>query len=275
MVCAPRSHDIKLIFLGMSVELIPLKSRIQTGRFEPLEQIERMVKRARTTLFENDILAISGKYLAMAEGRVVRLGKVAPLEDAVKLATRYSMSPAMTEIVLRESDLVLKGLNGFLLTVKDGAFAPNAGVDRSNVGHGKVILHPTFPSRQARVIRDWAFVRYGVQVGVVITDSRLQPIRKGTVGIAIGACGVPSTVDERGKKDLFGNLMKVTRRAIVDDVASAAQLVMGETSEAVPAVIIRGHGIPVDQKYDGLDISIPLSECIYVRGLSGYLREAS
>lgn len=254
------------------MELIPVRSKVKKGRFSVLREMERMLKRADVQLMQDDILAVSGKFLAMAEGRVVKLSNVIPLKDAVEMGRKYSMSPQMAEVVLRESSVVLKGMNGFLLTVKDGAFSPNAGVDRSNIGHGMVILHPSQPSEQARKIMDWGFFRYGTRIGVLVTDSRLQPLRRGTVGIAIGASGIPSTLDDRGKKDLFGNLMKVTRRAVVDDLASAAQLLMGETTEATPVVVIRGHGLPINEDIDGLDLSIPLSECIYVRGLSGYLQ---
>jgi coenzyme F420-0:L-glutamate ligase len=179
------------------------------------------------------------------------------------------MNRAFVEAVLRESDFVLKGLQGFLLTIKDGFFAPNAGVDKSNIPKGCVILHPSDSMAMAARIRREVLLSMGAKVAVVITDSRLQPLRKGTVGVSVGFSGIEAVVDDRGRADLFGNLLKVTRRAIADNISSAVQLVMGESDEGVPVAIVRGLAHFVAD-IDGYDSSVEPEECIFVRGLSSY-----
>jgi coenzyme F420-0:L-glutamate ligase/coenzyme F420-1:gamma-L-glutamate ligase len=250
------------------MELIPVSSRRMNGSFNLLLQLKRMLRNSKVQLLDGDILVISGKFLAMSQGRFTKLSEIQAMEDAKRIARDYSVTPSLAELVARESDYMLGGLKGFLLTIKNGSFSPNAGIDKSNIMKGFAILHPSEPSRAAGMIRDWAFLEFSSNIGVVVTDSRLQPLRMGTVGIAIGAAGLPSVVDDRGRKDLFGNVMRVTRRAIADNIASAAQLLMGETDEAIPVVIVRGSGLNIDKSYHGLDVSIPLSQCIYVRGLS-------
>jgi coenzyme F420-0:L-glutamate ligase len=220
-------------------------------------------------LDDGDILIISGKYLAMAEGRYVDLSKVVPMDDAREYASRFGMSSGLAETVLRESDFVLRGLQGFLLTIKDGFFAPNAGVDKSNIPRGEAILHPSYSSRLAARIRREVLMAFGVRVGVVITDSRLQPLRRGTVGTSIGFSGFDGVVDDRGRKDLFGNRLKVTRRAVADNLACAAELLMGESDERIPVVVARSTGVRLSDT-DSFDISVPADECIFVRGLADY-----
>jgi coenzyme F420-0:L-glutamate ligase len=252
-----------------AVKLIPVMSRAKRRPFELMEELNISLEANGLQLADGDVLVISGKYLAMAEGRFVDLTKVVPLDDAREYASRFGMSGGLAETVLRESDFVLRGLQGFLLTIKDGFFAPNAGVDKSNIPKGEAILHPSHSSRLAASIRREVLVAFGVRVGVVITDSRLQPLRRGTVGISIGFSGFDAVVDDRGRKDLFGNRLKVTRRAVADNLACAAELLMGESDERVPVVIARSTGLRLSDT-DSFDISVPPDECIFVRGLSDY-----
>ncbi|MEM0075097.1 MAG: coenzyme F420-0:L-glutamate ligase [Nitrososphaerota archaeon] len=252
------------------MQLIPVRSPTKVRRFNLVREIDKALARNNLSLSDGDILAISGKYMALSQARYVEIKRVRYLDDSKEMAVRYGLSPGMVEIIVREADYILRGLSGFLLTIKDGYFAPNAGIDKSNIFKGYAILHPFDPSAEAKRIREWALIAHGAKIGVVVTDSRLQPLRMGTVGIAIGASGIRAIEDERGKKDLFGNYMKVTRRAVADNIASAVQLLMGETDEAVPIVIVRGSGIELDRNSEGLHISVPVSQCIYVRGLSAF-----
>jgi coenzyme F420-0:L-glutamate ligase/coenzyme F420-1:gamma-L-glutamate ligase len=252
-----------------AVKLIPVMSRAKKRPFELMGELNRSLEANGLRLADDDILVISGKYLAMAEGRFVDLSKIVPLDDARDYATRYGLSSGLAETVLRESDSVLRGLQGFLLTIKDGFFAPNAGVDKSNISKGEAILHPSHSSRLAASIRREVLVAFGVRVGVVITDSRLQPLRKGTVGTSIGFSGFDGVVDDRGRKDLFGNRLKVTRRAVADDLSCAAELLMGESDESVPVVIARSTGLCLSDT-DSFDVAVPPDECIFVRGLADY-----
>ena len=127
-----------------------------------------------------------------------------------------------------------------MLAVKEGLLTPNAGIDKSNVEHGKVVLYPRNPLESATALVDEMRFRRGVEIGVVVSDSRLMPTRKGTVGVALASAGIEAIVDLRGKPDLFGNVLKVTSQAIADDLCSGAQIVMGEANESVPIVLVRG-----------------------------------
>jgi coenzyme F420-0:L-glutamate ligase len=223
------------------------------------------------TLREGDVLVVSSKFLAISEGRVVRLRSVSVGSKAKELAVRYRMDPRLCELVVRESDEVIGGVPGFLLTSRDGLLTPNAGIDKSNVMHGWVVLYPRRPEVLAERIRESMKFACGVSVGVVVCDSRLSPTRRGTTGVALAASGLEAILDLRGKRDLFGNTLKVTSQGIADDLSSAAELLMGESDEGVPMVIVRGLRKELLRKteYPPKRFSIPMEECVYLRSL-GY-----
>src|SRR5262249_36227592 len=129
--------------------------------------------------------------------------------------------------------------------------APNAGIDKSNVPRGYVILYPKDPFASARMLRDAILKRLKRRVGVVIADSRLMPTRIGTTGVAIGCCGFLPVEDLRGKKDLFGKVLRVTQRAVADSIATVGVAVMGESDESTPVAIVRGAKV----KWSNRDLS--------------------
>jgi len=228
-------------------------------------------KRVGKILRNGDVLVISSKYVAISEGRTVALISVRPGAKAKELARVHRMDPRLCELILRESDLIIGGIPGFLLTNKEGLLTPNAGIDKSNIEHGKVVLYPRRPETSARRIRDAIKFDLGVNVGVVICDSRLMPTRRGTVGVALAAVGFKAIKDLRGKKDLFGNVLRVTSQAIADDLSSSAQLLMGESDEAVPVVLVRGLDARLlgDTAYPPERFSISMDEDVFLRSL-GY-----
>ncbi|HZD42585.1 MAG TPA: coenzyme F420-0:L-glutamate ligase, partial [Methanomicrobiales archaeon] len=200
-------------------------------------------------LKEGDVIVVAETVVATAEGSLIRLSDVTPSSRAIDLAEQYSMDPRLVEIVLQESDSVVGGIKGFLLTMKGGTLLPNAGVDESNAPSGYVSPLPADPDASAEALRRGLEDRWGVHIAVVIADSRTHAMRLGCSGIAIGCAGIRSVVDERGRHDLFGRELHVTQRAVADCIASAAELVMGEADESVPAAIVRNIGLPiVDEK---------------------------
>ncbi len=214
------------------------------------------------TLADGDILVIAESALATAEGRLVSLDHVKPSQEAKELASQYELDPRLAEIVLKESDEIVGGIPGFLLCTSKGNLLPNAGVDGSNAPDGMVSLLPADPNKSARMIREEIFRLKNVSVAVLVIDSRTHPMRYGCSGVAIGCSGIPSVLDERGKRDLFGRELKVTRRAIADNIASAAELLMGEADEGIPAVLVRGLDIPVGD-YEGVE-QIAAEECLFM-----------
>jgi coenzyme F420-0:L-glutamate ligase len=211
---------------------------------------------------DGDVLVLAETMVATAEGNVVRLDDVIPLGRARELADRYQMDARVAEVVLRESDSIVGGIPGFLLSMKAGTLLPNAGVDASNAPPGCVTPLPKDPNRSARIVQEAIGRRCGARIGVIIADSRTHAMRSGCSGVAIGCAGIPSVIDDRGRSDLFGRKLEVTKRAVADNIASAAELVMGEADECIPAAIVRGLGLPITDVV-GVE-SIAADECLFM-----------
>jgi coenzyme F420-0:L-glutamate ligase/coenzyme F420-1:gamma-L-glutamate ligase len=205
------------------------------------ELILESLKRMGIALMDNDILVITEKVVSKAEGRLVKLEDVVPTERAVKLAEVSGKDPRIVELILRESKEVLAvGENFIIVETHSGLVLANAGIDQSNVEKGMAKLLPLDPDQSARRIRSGLETRVGRKLGVIIADSIGRPFRNGSIGIAIGASGIVTLWDRRGQRDLMGRELEVTRVAVGDCLASIANLVMGEASEGIPVVMIRG-----------------------------------
>lgn len=248
--------------------LRPVNSQARSSSFDVAELVE---ERLGGILKDGDVLVISSKFVAVSEGRVVKLGGVKVSAKSKELAAKYRMDPRLCELVIRESDEVIGGIPGFLLTSKDGLLTPNAGIDKSNVKHGTVVLYPRRPEASAQRIREAVQFSLGVSIGVIICDSRLSPTRRGTTGVAIAASGIEAILDMRGRRDLFGNVLKVTLQGVADDLSSAAEVLMGESDEATPMVLVRGlrKSLLKKTEYPSRRFAIPMEECVYLRSL-GY-----
>jgi coenzyme F420-0:L-glutamate ligase/coenzyme F420-1:gamma-L-glutamate ligase len=248
--------------------LTPVRTKAKSSRFDIVELVDAGIG---GVLRDGDVLVISSKFVAVSEGRTVKLSKVRPGERAKGIGRKYRMDPRLCELVIRESDEVMGGIPGFLLTIKDGLLTPNAGIDKSNTKHGTVVLYPRRPEDSARRIREALKFARGVSIGVVVCDSRLSPTRRGTTGVAVAASGIDAVLDMRGRTDLFGNVLKVTSQALADDLSSAAEVLMGESDESIPIVMIRG----LDRKnlknaeYPGKRFAISKEDDVYLRSL-GY-----
>ncbi|HLV33713.1 MAG TPA: coenzyme F420-0:L-glutamate ligase [Spirillospora sp.] len=250
--------------------VLPVRAPVQTRAFDLHTTIIDALAASGDRLQDGDVLAVSSKYAAISEGRVVTMADVVVTPEAEALAARYHMNPVMAQLVLQEADHIFGGIElGFLLTYKDGVLSPNAGLDRSNIPSGQVVLFPQYPYATAEGIRQALRAQFGVQIGVVLTDSWLMPGRLGTTGVALATAGFRPVQDERGKADLFGNPMAVTQRGIADSISIAAQLVMGERDEATPIAIVRHAGVQLtDAPISQEDVAIPWQMCIYVESLT-------
>jgi coenzyme F420-0:L-glutamate ligase/coenzyme F420-1:gamma-L-glutamate ligase len=240
---------------------------LSTGIISQSESIsERVLAAAKTTcggFCDGDILVLAETAVATSEGNVIRLADITPSPPACELAKKYEMDAETAEVVLRESDSVVGGIPHFLLCMKAGTLLPNAGVDASNAPPGCVTPLPADPDESARRIREEITRVTGAKIGVIIADSRTHAMRSGCSGVAIGCAGIPSVIDDRGRSDLFGRKLEVTKRAVADNITSAAELVMGEADECTPAAIIRGLGLPVSDHLVGVE-SIAADECLFM-----------
>jgi F420-0:gamma-glutamyl ligase len=223
----------------------------------------RSVQESLAGNFENDdILVIAETALATAEGQVIALSEVTPGDLARETGLKYGMDPRVAQVVLDESDTVVGGIPGFLLSMKNGTLLPNAGIDASNAPPGCVVLLPRDPDKSAESLRKEIKASCNREIAVIIADSRTHAMRVGCSGVAIGCSGIPSVIDDRGRTDLFGRTLEVTKQALADNLASAAEIVMGEADECTPAALIRGLGIPVSEQ-SGVE-TIEAEECLFM-----------
>ncbi len=245
--------------------VIPVKVKKKQPGFDLYEAVTESLK---DVILENgDVIVISSKYIANSQNRLLELEKVRPSDGATKLSKKYQLESRFSEVVLRESDLVFGGVTGFVLTSADGVLAPNAGIDKSNAKKGTVILYPNEPYLIAEQLRRKLFLGFGLNVGIIIVDSRLMPARAGTSGVAIACAGLEPIQDMRGQKDLDGNPLKVTMQATADNLASIANHKMGEGSESTPVAVIRNSGARLtSRKISPSEMTIDTDLCVYIRG---------
>lgn len=217
-------------------------------------------------LCNGDIVVVSHKIVSKAEGRVVCLHEINPSEKALELASVTGKDPRLLEVVLREAKEVLKVGDGHVITLtKHGIVCANSGVDRTNSGGAgeRVVLLPEDPDASARRIRENIMKLTGTRVAVVIIDTYGRPFREGVVNMAIGFSGINPFRDYRGKPDRDGYLLRSTRVNIVDEIACAAELVMGQGNESVPFAIVRGVEYEESDKYGLKDILMSRNKWLF------------
>ncbi len=239
---------------------------IKTPLIKPGDDIAkvliRVFKARGMRPIDNDIIVLAESAVATAQGRVVDLNSVKPSKKAFELSKIYGNDSRKMELIIRESDEILGGIPGVVVTITKGVLSPSAGIDNSNAPEGNVVLLPADPKKSAEEIRRKLEEEYKCRIAVIVGDSRTQPLRFGCVGIALGCAGIEPVEDIRGRKDLFGKPLLITRRATADNLVSAAQIIMGEADESTPGVLIRDA--PFVFNNGSVDIPlIPRDECLY------------
>jgi len=203
--------------------------------------ILKAIKQNRLEIMDGDILVVAHKIVSKAEGRIVRLAGVKPSPKAIKMAKEHSKDPRIMELILKESTQILRAKNGIIVSeTKGGLVCANAGVDQSNVEGDAALLLPVDPDRSASRLLDTVKKKTGKEIAVVIMDTFGRPFREGQVNVAIGVAGMSPIKSYIGSKDMYGRKLRVSEIAVADEIASAAELVMGK-SEGVPAAIMRGY----------------------------------
>lgn len=196
---------------------------------------------------DGDVIVVAQKIFSKAEKRVIMLKDVVPSKKAEEIAKKAGKSPKFVELVLRETKNIVKASLGILIVEdKRGLICINAGIDKSNVeGRGNFALLPENPDESAEKCRMEIKKLTGKNVAVIICDTYSRPFRRGQVNFAIGVAGIKPFKDYRGKEDLFGQTLKVKNVAVIDEIAAAAELLMGQAKEARPVVIFKGLGVVV------------------------------
>ena len=244
------------------MQLIGIKTPLIVPGDDFAEVLCDAMKTAEIKPKDNDIFVLAESAVATAEGRIVKLDSVKPSEKAIELSKIYQNDPRKMELIIRESEEILGGIPGVVVTITKGVLSPSAGIDNSNAPEGYVVLLPDDPKESAVKIRKKLMKKFNCNIAVIVGDSRTQPLRLGCVGIALGCAGIEPVEDIRGRKDLFGKPLLITRRATADNLVSAAQIIMGEADESTPAVLIReAPCVFIDGSVDIPKIS--REECLY------------
>ena len=219
---------------------IPLAARIRPGD-DLAALLVDAIRDAGEALVPGDALVVAQKPVSKAEGRVVDLAAVEPSDQARAIAAEDDGDPRLVEAILRESAEVVRRRGSFIVgRTRHGHVLGSSGVDRSNQdAPDRVTLLPVDPDASARALRDALGAATGVGVAVVISDSIGRPFRRGTVGVALGAAGLAAVVEHAGRPDDAGRPFRSTQVHVADQLASAAELVLGPAG-SVPAAIVRG-----------------------------------
>jgi coenzyme F420-0:L-glutamate ligase/coenzyme F420-1:gamma-L-glutamate ligase len=194
---------------------------------------------------DGDVLVVAQKIVSKAEGRMVDVSTIEPSGQATALAAEVEKDPRLIEVILSESRRIVRHRPNLVIAEhRLGYVMANAGIDHSNVAPGdgveRVLLLPLDPDASALALQRALAERTGKRIAIIISDSFGRPFRRGTVGIALGAAGLPAVIDWRGHPDLFGRKLEVTETGFADEIAAAASLVQGQADEGTPIVLVRG-----------------------------------
>jgi coenzyme F420-0:L-glutamate ligase/coenzyme F420-1:gamma-L-glutamate ligase len=235
----------------LAIENIPL---IEPGD-DLVSILIQTIKEEKIKLRRGDILVIAQKVVSKSENRYAYLNDVAPSSEAIRIAKNSDKDPKLVQLILNESVKVIRQGRGVIVVEnKLGFIHANAGIDKSNIesdtDNPKVLLLPKDPDNSALKIKEEIFRQTKLKVGIIINDSSGRAWRKGIVGIAIGSSGVEVLLNLRGQKDLYGNALEITEVGRVDEIASAASLLMGQANEGLPVILVRG--IPETSKVNNV-----------------------
>ena len=229
--------------------------------------IVEALSKAGLEAVQGDVLVLAQKIVSKAENRQVKLSDVVPSAPAIRLGREIGKDARLVELILRESQGIVRQAPGVIIVRhRLGFVSANAGIDQSNIEHQdgeSALLLPLDPDLSARHLRVAIEKLSGRRMGVIISDSMNRPWRLGTIGSAIGSAGITVLDDRRGQHDLFGRKLKVTVINRADSIATAAMLVMGETTECIPAAVVRGLP-PEDSEQRAADCIRPTSEDLFL-----------
>jgi coenzyme F420-0:L-glutamate ligase / coenzyme F420-1:gamma-L-glutamate ligase len=216
------------------------------GEITAESDLATLVLAAAPPLAVGDVLVIAHKAIAKAEGRVVELASVTPSAQAIEIAGEEG-DPRQVELVLRESSRIVRRRDSLLIVeTHHGFICASAGIDRSNApGADTAVLLPVDPDASARALRAAIAERTGVETAVIIADTMGRPLRNGILGTAIGCSGIGPLLGLQGEVDPNGYTLRTTQVAVADELAAAADLVMGKL-ERTPAALIRGYSASGD-----------------------------
>ncbi len=245
----------------IAVEGIPL---VQPGD-DIAKQICEAGEKQGTPLQDGDILVVTQSVVSKSEGSTVRLSSVTPSEFSKNVAEELHKDPRLVEVVLSQAKSIARMGNGHLITeTKHGWICANSGVDVSNLDGGETVtVFPADIDKCAEKIRKRVRELSGKKVAVVVSDTIGRPFREGQINLCIGCSGIKPIFDRRGEKDLAGYELHVKQIAVVDELASAAELVIGQADEGIPVAIIRGYHYIESNTAKATDIVMPWEKNLF------------
>jgi len=221
----------------MVLEIIPIKIQREIGIDDNF--VDLILESSEIN--DGDILVFSQKIVSKNEGRMLSLSSVNPSLLANGIASSYGKDPRLIELILSESERIVRMENGIIIVkTKHGFVCANAGIDESNVQDGYATLLPKDPDKSASLLKERIEQKTGKNISVIISDTFGRPFRLGQTDVAIGIAGLEPILDYNGKPDTFGKIMRVTAIAVADEICSASELVMGKV-EKCPIVIVRNY----------------------------------
>lgn len=245
------------------MELIRLRTKIFGQNFDLVRAVIDALSENKELLKNKDILIVNSKIVAVSQGRVVKLASVKPSKIKKSHYGKGIEDARFVALVKQEADIMISG--EMLLTIKNGIFTPAGGVDTSNTPQGTAVLWPEdawkIASKLHKALKKEQKLAH---LGIIITDSTCLPLRAGTSGVALAWAGFEGVEDVRGKKDIYGKELTVTRKAVADNLACAAQLLMGEADEKIPLVIARNAPITfTNRPIKSGSGSVSFKDCLY------------
>jgi len=222
----------------MALEIIPIKIEKE---IEPVDDIVQLMILSAPDIQAGDIVVFTQKIISKQEGQIVNLSSVKPSLLATGIASEYGKDPRIIQLILDESKRIVRMKNGIIISETfHGYVCANAGVDESNVTEGHATLLPKNANKSAEMLRNRIKEKTGKNIAVIISDTFGRPFRYGQTNIAIGFSGISPITNYVGTKDNFGRILRVTEIATVDEICSAAELVMRKSLH-VPIVIVRNY----------------------------------
>jgi len=245
----------------MTLEIIPVYIENEIRQGDNLIEL-MLASKPGSSLRDGDILVFTQKIISKQEGRIVNLSNVKPTLLAIGIASEYRKDPRIVQLILDQSKRIIRMRNGIIISeTVHGFICANAGVDESNVEEGYATLLPNDADTSAETLRNQVKEKTGKNIAVIISDTFGRPFRQGQTNAAVGISGIAAVLDYVGEKDTFGRTLRVTSIAIVDEICSATELVMGKSLH-VPISIVRNY--PFDDTKNAInDLIRPRSEDLF------------
>jgi coenzyme F420-0:L-glutamate ligase len=250
------------------MEIFPVRTPLITEGDDLSEVFLSSLGRTELTLEDDDVVVVASKVVSLTEGRFRKVIDIEVSKKAEKMGRALLVMPALMQLILDEADSVYGGSPGYVLALRKGFPCVNACIDAANSPKGSLILPPADSDESARRLKKNVEAKTGKKIAVIVADSGLLPGRRGTIGVALGFAGLKPAKNYVGKTDLYGRTFQVTYQSVIDDISSAAKLLMGEADERIPFVVVRGAPIELTNEHIGIESTLlPSKVCVFMSNI--------